>query len=88
MNNHLDIIDRLDAAESYVKLTLKNGQIDYGFADTIFFSEDKNGWETIKRIYFQSCFRPVMVDYGLEDIESFEPIKKESIPSEQQIQAP
>ena len=80
MNTGLDIIDRLEAAESYVKLVLKNGQVDYGFTDTVFFNEDDNGWETIKRIYFQSYFSPVMVDYGLEDIETFEPIKREDIP--------
>jgi len=83
MGKKIDILDQLENTSSYVRLVLKNGQIEYGYPENIVFLENEEGWETIKRIVF-SPYYAVSVsqwkDYGLEDIESFEPVKEEDIP--------
>lgn len=80
MNRKLDIIDRLDAEEGYVQLTLKTGGIEFGQPVCISYNEDENGWDTIKRIIFKPYFGLHSKDYGLDDIESYEPIDEEDIP--------
>lgn len=83
MKSKLDIIDLLDDAESYVRLVLKNGQIEYGYPESIVYWEDEEGWDTIKKILFSPFYAVNQTQwkyYGLEDIESFEPVKEEDIP--------
>ena len=80
MENKVDILDLLEDTDGFVMLTKKNGQIEFGWPDVVFFCEDENGWETKKRIHFVPYYSKHYVDYGLEDIESFMPIDEADIP--------
>lgn len=80
MNRKLDIIDRLDAEDGFVRLVLKSDGIEYGQPLCIIYNEDENGFDTKKRILFQPYFGLHSKDYGLEDIESYEPVSEDDIP--------
>lgn len=76
----LDIIDKLDNEDGFVKLVLTSGKVVYGRPLMVDWLEDENGWDTIKRIAFKPYNSEFERDYGLEDIVSYEPINEEDIP--------
>lgn len=82
MHKNIDILDRLQDEEGYVRLTLVNGQTVYGLPQCVVFDEDEDGWETIKRLYFEALpdYRPYF--WGTEDIASYQPIERNDIPSQ------
>lgn len=80
MNHKLDIIDMLDSEVGYVQLNLKAGGIEFGMPLCIVYNEDENGVDTKKRILFKPYFGLHSKDYGLDDIESYEPIEEDDIP--------
>lgn len=80
MNRKLDIIDKLDGEDGFVQLVLKSGGIEFGTPVCIIYNEDEEGFDTIKRILFMPYFGLHSIDYGLDDIESYEPIDEEDIP--------
>lgn len=80
MNKNLDIIDRLDGEDGFVELVFKSGVTEYGTPLGITYLDDENGVPTRKRILFKPFFGFFTQDYGLEDIDSYLPVKKDDIP--------
>ena len=80
MTAKLDILDRLQDEEGFVRLVLTSGEITFGKPKSIVYDEDEEGWETIKTIMFEPFMGEHMMFYGLDDVESYEPYKEEEIP--------
>ena len=76
----LDILDKLQAAHSYVRLFLTNGEAIFGYPHCIVYEEDEEGYETIKTIRFIPYFGIHDKYYKEHEIKSFEPIAEEDIP--------
>ena len=75
----LDILDKLQAANSYVRLFLANGEVILGYPHCIVYDEDEEGYETIKTIRFLPCFGNHDKYYKEDEIKYFEPIAEEDI---------
>lgn len=80
MNQQIDILDKLQDEEGFVRLVLASGEIVFGRPQCIVYDEDEDGWETIKMIMVEPWFGLHNVFYKLEDIESYDPIAEEDIP--------
>ena len=76
----LDILDKLQDANSYVRLVLIDGVVEYGYPHCIVYEEDEDGYETIKTIRFIPYFGIHDKYYKEHEIKSFEPIAEEDIP--------
>ena len=80
MNPKIDILDRLQEENGFVRLVLASGEIVFGRPQCIVYDEDDEGWDTIKTIMFDPWGGPHLVFYKEEDIKSFNPCKEEDIP--------
>ena len=80
MKPKLDILDRLEEENGFVRLTLSSGEIVYGEPKCIVYDEDEEGWETIKNIMFEPYFATNPVFYKIEDITKYEAVEEEDIP--------
>ena len=80
MTHNLDIIDRLDNEEGLVKLVLKSGRVVYGRPLLVDWSEDEEGWDTIKGILFKPYNSKNEEVFNEDEIDSYEAIEEEDIP--------
>ena len=74
----IDILDRLQDEEGYVRLVLSSGIIVFGKPDCIVF--DDEGDEVIKRIRFEPWNGIYAVYYGIDDIKEYDRIDEDDIP--------
>lgn len=80
MNQNIDILDRLQEEEGYIRLVLTDGRIIYGLAQCVVYDEDENGWDTEKRIMLEPYPYGNSRFFGIDDIASYECVKEEDIP--------
>ena len=80
MTEQIDIVDRLQDEEGFVRIVLTSGEVVFGMPLCIVYDEDEDGWETIKTIMVRPWFGLHNAFYRLEDIESYAPIAEEDIP--------
>lgn len=80
MKTMIDILDRLQDEDGYVRLVLKSGKIVFGIPQCIVYDEDDEGWETVKQIMFDPWDGLHSVFYKEEDIESYDTCNEEDIP--------
>ncbi len=67
----IDILDKLQNVDGYVRLVLKSGEIMYGKPDCIVHDEDEEGWETIRKIRFEPVGCQHAKYFMTDEIESF-----------------
>lgn len=77
----LDILDKLQSMDGYVRLVLKSGKIIFGKPDCIVWDEDAEGWDTIKTIRVEPIEGGFAKYFKAEDIESFSQCNEKDIPS-------
>ena len=80
MNQTIDILDKLQEEEGYVRLVLRSGEIVFGRPQCIVYDEDDEGWETVKTLMFELWESRKMTFYKPEDIESYDQCKVKDIP--------
>lgn len=68
----IDILDRLQNVDGFVRLVLKSGEIMFGHPDCVVWDEDEDGWATVKTIRFEPYFSNQAVYFKTDEIESFE----------------
>ena len=68
----IDILDKLQAVDGYVRLVLKSGEIIFGKPDCIVYDEDEDGYDTIKKIRFEPWGGTYAIYYTIDEIESFD----------------
>jgi len=76
----IDILDKLQAVKGFVRLVLKSGEIMFGKPDCIVYDEDKNGYDTIKKIRFEPWMGGNAKYFKIDEIENFDECKEEEIP--------
>lgn len=76
----LDILDKLQEEQGYVRLVLTSEEITFGMPDCIVYDEDEDGDETIKKIRFEPWGEQYAVYYGVNDIKAFDHIDEKDIP--------
>lgn len=76
----IDILDKLQAVDGYVRLVLKSGEIVFGKPDCIVYDEDEDGYDTIKSIRFEPWENEYAKYYKEEDIQDFDEYDEEDIP--------
>lgn len=76
----IDILDKLQAVNGYVRLVLTSGEIVFGKPDCVVWDEDEEGYDTIKNIRFEPFEGGFAKYFKVEDIESFDECKEEDIP--------
>lgn len=76
----IDILDRLQAEEGFVRLVLNTGIIMFGKPDCIVYDEDENGDEVVKKLRFEPWGEPYAVYFGLDDIAEYDQIDEDDIP--------
>ena len=76
-----DILDVLQEEKGYVRLFLTDGRTLYGLPQCVVFDEDENGWDTVKNLMFELHPHRHPIFLGVEEIVTYERIKKEEIPS-------
>ena len=67
----IDVLDKLQAVDGYVRLILKSGEIVFGKPDCIVYDEDEDGYDTIKTIRFEPIGNEYAKYYKEEDIQEF-----------------
>ena len=78
-NFPIDILDELEAEESYVELTLSTGEKVYGFPDCVVWNGEEELDKEIRFIPYYSINNRA-VYYGLADIVSYILCKESEIP--------
>lgn len=76
----IDILDKLQAVNGYVRLVLKSGEIMFGKPDCVVWDEDEDGYDTIKTIRFEPFEGGFAKYFKMEDVESFDECEEEDIP--------
>lgn len=76
----IDILDKLQSVNGYVRLVLKNGEIQFGKPDCIVYDEDEEGFDTIKTIRFEPWDGIYALYYKADEIQSFDEVNEEEIP--------
>ena len=80
MIDNLDIIDRLDNEDGFVKLVLRSGRVVYGRPLLVDWSEDDEGWDTIKGILFKPYNSKSEEVINEDEIDYYEAIEEADIP--------
>ena len=80
LNPKIDILDRLQEVNGYVRLVMASGEVIFGRPQCIVYDEDDEGWETVKTIMFEPWNGIHPVFFTEEEIESFDEWKKDEIP--------
>lgn len=76
----IDILDKLQNVDGFVRLVLKSGEIIFGHPDCIVWDEDDDGWETIKTIRFEPYYSNKAIYFTVDEIESYDEYEEEEIP--------
>ena len=76
----IDILDKLQNVDGFVRLVLKSGEIIFGQPDCIVWDEDEEGWETIKTIRFEPYLSNQAIYFKADEINSFDECEEEEIP--------
>lgn len=76
----MDILDKLQSEDGYVRIVMSSGAIMFGKPDCIVYDEDENGDEIIKKIRFETWGEPYADYFGIDDIAEYDQIDEEDIP--------
>ena len=76
----MDILDKLQSENGYVRLVMASGEIMFGKPDCIVYDEDENGDEIIKKIRFETWGEPYADYFGTDDIAEYDQIDEADIP--------
>lgn len=76
----IDILDKLEDVNGFVRLSMKSGEIIFGKPDCIVWDEDDSGMETIKTIRFEPFEGGYAKYFKAEEIEAFDECNEEDIP--------
>lgn len=76
----IDILDKLQNVDGFVRLITKSGEIMFGHPDCIVWDEDEQGWETVKTLRFEPYFSNQSVYLKVDEIESFDEYEESEIP--------
>lgn len=76
----IDILDKLQNVDGFVRLVLKSDEIIFGHPDCIVWDEDEEGWETIKTIRFEPYLSNQAEYFKADEIKSFDECEEDEIP--------
>lgn len=76
----IDILDKLQNVDGFVRLVLKTGEVMFGHPDCIVWDEDAEGYDTIKTIRFEPYFSRFAVYFKVDEVESYDEYDEDEIP--------
>lgn len=76
----IDILDKLQAVDGFVRLVLTSGEIIFGKPDCIVYDEDEEGYDTIKTIRFEPWGNEHARYFKEEEVKEFDAWEEDDIP--------